>query len=378
MDMQIVWKANFLDSTGYSCAARGYLLGLVSLGANVRAENIELKFPRVDLPADQESIIHECFNRTLEKEFIYVRHFTPDGFRHKKKAAANVGVCAWESSHIHPFWGAKCNEMDAIWLPSRHNIKAFRQSGVTVPLHYVRHGINVVSAESPKVNLANQDMPEFKFLSVFQWNYRKGYDTLLKAYWQEFMPEDDVCLVIKTYGMNISIREETEILNEIARMKKRLGFRHTAPIYLYARLLSTAQMEALYRLCDCFVLPTRGEGVGLPFLESAAFALPVIATGWGGQTDFLAPENSWLIDYELVPPSHMIENNFRYWDHQHLWAEPDVNHLRSLMRYVFTHREEAAKKGKKLRKDVAAGFTWQDAARDVDKAVYELTGRRLF
>ena len=43
---------------------------------------------------------------------------------------------------------------------------------------------------------AGKEQP-FRFLSVFKWEMRKGWDVLLTAFFSEFTPEDDVELVIK-------------------------------------------------------------------------------------------------------------------------------------------------------------------------------------
>ena len=44
-------------------------------------------------------------------------------------------------------------------------------------------------------------------------------------------------------------------------------------------------MPAMYANADAFVLPTYGEGWGLPTMEAMSMALPVISTDWGGSTE---------------------------------------------------------------------------------------------
>lgn len=39
----------------------------------------------------------------------------------------------------------------------------------------------------------------FVFLSIFKWEYRKGWDALLNAYWNAFTVEDRVVLKIRSY-----------------------------------------------------------------------------------------------------------------------------------------------------------------------------------
>eukprot|EP00758_Cryptobia_borreli_P013600 Tbor_TRINITY_DN5848_c3_g1::TRINITY_DN5848_c3_g1_i3::g.6182::m.6182 len=47
------------------------------------------------------------------------------------------------------------------------------------------------------------------------------------------------------------------------------------------------RVPELYTTHDAFVLPTRGEGWGLPLMEAMAMGLPAIATDWGGQVEFM-------------------------------------------------------------------------------------------
>eukprot|EP00758_Cryptobia_borreli_P003306 Tbor_TRINITY_DN3675_c0_g1::TRINITY_DN3675_c0_g1_i1::g.231::m.231 len=55
-----------------------------------------------------------------------------------------------------------------------------------------------------------------------------------------------------------------------------------------------SEVPALYAQHDAFLLPTRGEGWGLPLMEAMSMALPAVGTDWGGSTEFMKrkPPNS--------------------------------------------------------------------------------------
>ena len=61
------------------------------------------------------------------------------------------------------------------------------------PLDIATIGKCVLGGRKP--NLSSK---EFVFLSVFKWEYRKGWDVLLKAYLKEFSEADRVALYLLT------------------------------------------------------------------------------------------------------------------------------------------------------------------------------------
>jgi hypothetical protein len=63
--------------------------------------------------------------------------------------------------------------------------------------------------------------------------------------------------------------------------------------------------------------------------------------------------NSYLIDCKLAPTPFDTDVEIFA---GHAWAEPDVDHLRSLMRHVFTHRGEARDKARMGRKEMVEKY----------------------
>ena len=91
-------------------------------------------------------------------------------------------------------------------------------------------------------------------------------------------------------------------------------------------------------------------------------AKPVIGTNWSGNTAFMNAENSYLLDYKLVDvPEAGWKEAATFKGHR--WAEPDVPHLRQLMRRVFMNRKESVKIGKQARADIAEQFSYTEVAK---------------
>lgn len=107
----------------------------------------------------------------------------------------SVGRTMFETDRLPDGWSSRLNALDEIWVPARFHVDIFLGGGVRPEkLHIVPEAVDTVlfdpSAASPLDIMAEDD--SFKFLSVFKWEARKGWDVLLRAYFEEFTPGDKV------------------------------------------------------------------------------------------------------------------------------------------------------------------------------------------
>lgn len=373
--MQIVWKAGFFDITGYGSAARGYVLSLDRLGVNIRPVQAGRGSPEKMPPEVRERML-----RLMERpadpasQTVFIRQSIPNLF--EREGFFSMGVTAWETTNIHRLWRDWCNAMDAVGVPSNMNVWSFTRSGVHKPVELLRYGVDglFINPGLYRDPLDVLKTPPFRFLSVFDWIHRKGYDILVRAFREEFNDADGVCLVIKT-GFGGSRAFYKKIAGEMRRLKEMYGSREAPPVYLLTGEMTPNELVNLYRSCQCFVLPSRGEGAGLPLLEAGSLGMPVIATGWGGQTDFLDSYNSFPVEYRLVnvPP----QSHCPYYLPDQRWAEPCAADLRAKMRWVLENFGPAIEKGALLRRRINNEYTWQKAALDVVAALERLTGHNI-
>lgn len=80
---------------------------------------------------------------------------------------------------------------------------------------------------------------------------------------------------------------------------------------------------------DLYAALHRAEGFGLPIAEAMCMGVPVLATNWSANAEFMTEENSLPVAYALTPvndPQQKYESGGA-----NMWAEADVAHAAFLM-----------------------------------------------
>ena len=81
---------------------------------------------------------------------------------------------------------------------------------------------------------------------------------------------------------------------------------------------------------------------------------PVIATNYGGNTEFIKDGIAFPINYKLVEPQ---EIDMKDYQSVRYWAEPDINQAAECLRYCYENPEKAEKIGNKGFEFVAKQFS---------------------
>ena len=263
----------------------------------------------------------------------------------------------WEESEFVKEFVVDFNEkLSGITVMSNYVKDVLINNGVSLPIKVAGLGADHILKYS-LYQLPEISKKKFKFLHISSCFPRKGVDVLLKAFYSAFSDQDDVSLIIKTFPNPHN--KVKALIDELARTSK-----NPPEVILIEEDWSDEKVTGLYKTADFLVAPGRGEGFGLPLAEAMLLEVPVITTGYGGQTDFCNENTSWLIDYEFnYADTHMkLINSF--------WAEPDCKHLSRLMlNAVNMPKELIAKKVKKAKKLISNHYTWENTAESIDSFV---------
>lgn len=257
-------------------------------------------------------------------------------------------------------------EVKQIWTVSEFCKNLIVESGVKKPVGVIYLGVNK-QFHKKEINIFPKDK-SFKFLNISAPHClgkkdRKGLDVLIKAFKGEFSDDPKVTLVLKinpiyadTYnkrlGRNFNLNKYLMTL-----LPKGATTNNISIITTY---FDTAGLNNLYNSVDCAVFPSRAEGFGLPQAEVASLGIPVITTEYSATNEFsdpqlrIAVDGEWPLDYSVHP----------YDDS--LFAEPNVAHLRRLMRQVYKNYQEEEKRAKEHSKTFSK-FTWNKVGERMEK-----------
>ena len=353
------------DGSGYADEARGIIFGLHRAGMRLRLEPLGLAYDGNDLlTPDELEELELLKHQTVDfARGVLFQHVTAHDFNLAMHGRRRVGRTMFETDSIPAGWRHCCESMDEVWVPSTFNADVFAAAGVARErLRVLPAGVNTAQFRPGLAPLPIPRRRGFNFLSVFEWTDRKGPDVLLRAYLSEFKGDEDVALILKSYARPDPGEELLPRLIYFVERQMGLRLEDAPPIIVYAPgFLPAADVPRLYASADAFVLPSRGEGYGRPYMEALSCECPVITTRWSGQMDFLHDGNSELAECAVSPVPWNSDVEL-YMGHR--WAEPSVEHLRQQMRHVFRHREEARRKAARGRAEMVERWDWERVIQD--------------
>lgn len=260
--------------------------------------------------------------------------------------AGTVYVTPFDTARVHPRW-ARCARK------ARH---------LVTHSHASRHALLHAGAPGHKITVAHHGVDpdyyfpgaeplwsvddRFTFLFLGHFHLRKGVDLLLRAFRDEFRAGEAVRLRLVTQSMFNEVPVVTQVKRILAGEPSDFGIE--LRVHPFNEGYPEREMARVYASAHCLVLPSRGEGFGLPALEARACGLEVIATRCGGMLDFLNEDNAHLVDVDSIEPNEHAAAYARESGDLEFW-EPSYASLRRRMREVF---EGARKPG------TVATWTW--------------------
>lgn len=239
-----------------------------------------------------------------------------------------VGYWFWELAHFPLEFAGAFDHVDEVWAPTRFCARAFEPIA-PVPVRWVPPC--AVPPRSLPANRSELGVADgaFLYLSVFDAlsiPARKNPFGLIEAFAQAVRRSPlPLHLVLKVNHLGPGSKLAARLRRSIRGL----------PVTLVTRSMTRPEIDALIAACDAYVSLHRSEGLGLPLIEAMQLGKPVIATGYGGCTDFLDAGTGWVVGHSLVP---LAEPHGPY-PAGAVWAEPDLDHAAELMIEVASSRD---------------------------------------
>lgn len=368
--MELHWYGHFTSYSGFSRMNRAFAFGLSNKNVKVK---LDIQEGNIDLNESTMSEIRRMANNDISPSATKIYGATvPLRLAH---GGPKILYTMMETSNtLHEGYVDRINLYDEIWVPTHEAKDLFKENGVRPHIEVMPLGVDE-TRYNENVKPLNFDFPlnSFVFLSVFKWGLRKGYDLLLKAYLEEFSPDDNVSLLMVSrtdvnHNPDKIKQDFLQARNAVSKPDAELPH-----IALYDKPIKEKDMPKLYRAGDAFVMPSRGEGFSLPLVEAGASGLPLITTYCSGQREFLLKDSSFLIEPEGYSKASINGNLSNLAKHCGFYEDQlfpnfgrnSIEKLKEHMRYVYENQEEAKKISKKQTQHIRENYTWEKAVERV-------------
>ncbi len=329
--MKILYISNYLEQSGYSEAARNYILALDSVGIDVVCRPLYL----TGKTHEPNQKLKELQDKSLSGCTHVIQHTLPN-YMSFNGNLRNIGLYASETDSFRDsVWASRLNTMDEVWVINEQMKDAAIKSGVKRKISVVPHTLQIEKFQREYKLLKGlqkyKDEEKFIFYFIGEPTRRKNLAAILKAFHTEFDVSEPVELLIKTSGQ---FEDAEKFCNDL---KAGLKLNRTKDEIIVTEQLTDEEMMSLHAHCDCLVAPSYGEAWSIPAFEAMAHGRTPIVTGWGGPCDFLSNKEGWMVHYMLEPAFGMNDSFQDLYTGNELWASIDIPHLKECMRECYSN-----------------------------------------
>ena len=343
--------------TGVGQIGRGTLAALNAAGIPTAALPLDedpwgkVVHGRIRHPAGSPfpvTLIHANADQTVRVLSTLAKAATTGGY--------NIGYWFWELAHLPLAYAASFGDLSELWAPSQFCAESFAPLA-TCPIRHVPPHVPAPNAGVLDRSALGMDPDRFYFFSCF-----------------------DVCSIPERKNPQAAIEAIRQLQGEAGRpvgLLLRINRAERQPVLL-AQLRELARdlpvvfhtgdapretLDSMLGVSDAFLSLHRSEGLGLLPIETLYLEKPVVATGYGGVTDYLDATTGYPVPFRLA----RLEHDHPPYPRGAVWAEPNIEAAAALMHQVVSRPAEAAARA-------AAGHRRVEELYGLPAAIERLTG----
>jgi len=223
-----------------------------------------------------------------------------------------VGYAVWEGGTLPAVYRQGLGLVREVWTASAFSARALEQGHSRVRV--LPHVVEPAQADDADMHWAAERVgPGPYFFSIVDaLNPRKNLEALLRVFARVHALAPEVRLVVKQYRQAMKLQRLSGVVSVEGDLEE-------------------GRLAALHRGALAYVAPHRGEAWGLGLSEAMSHGVPVLATGWSGNMEFMDATNSIPLRYDLEPVGDRMAGLLPHFTPEMLWARVDENHLQREM-----------------------------------------------
>jgi len=226
-----------------------------------------------------------------------------------------VGYWAWELPVVPGSWHAGLPFVHEVWAPSRFTAAALEPL-LPGRVRVVPHPVAVHPPAPSALGRADFGLPPGAVVTLVTFNLGSSFERknpfgAIAAHRMAFGDRSDRVLLLR-------VGNPHHFPDDFARLR---AVADHPNIQIDTRTLPAADNFALMAACDIVLSLHRSEGFGLVPAEAMLLGLPVVATEWSGNVDFMDAGCAAMVPVGLIP-AHDPRGVFMA--PGAMWAEPDV------------------------------------------------------
>jgi glycosyltransferase involved in cell wall biosynthesis len=237
--------------------------------------------------------------------------------KHLLRGRLVVASMAWELPVVPAEWRIAARYVHEIWACSAFTAAAL-EPVLPGRVRVVPYPLAMLAAPPPILARADFGLPEAAVVTLVIFSLgssftRKNPLAAIAAFRAAFGDRPDQVLVLKFSG-------EAAFPTESAAIRAAAG---DAPnIRVFSGSWDAAWIAALLASADIVLSLHRAEGLGLVPAQAMLLGIPVVATGWSGNMQFMDATSAACVNYRLVT----VEDPSGVYGKipGAVWAEPDV------------------------------------------------------